>query len=97
MRHDPRQLWLFAISTKPVPRELGYRGRQVMAFVRKCIADHGRAPSYGEIKRELGFACEADVCRVVQRLEGRGLLKRVGRGRVRRIRLTPSFEGAVSW
>jgi len=46
-----------------------------------------------QIMRELDFATVADVCRVVQRLEGRGLIRRAGVGRVRRIRLTPTVEG----
>lgn len=93
MRHDPRQLWLFSGWERRPPRELGYRGFQVIAFIRKCIAEEGMAPSYGMIRDELGFLHEADVCRVVKRLEGRGLLRRAGKGRVRRIRLTPSMEG----
>ena len=93
VRNDPRQLWLFAGWDRRPPRELGFRGVQVLAFVRKCIAEHGRAPSYGMIMRELDFATTADVCRVVQRLEGRGLLRRTGAGRVRRIALTPTVEG----
>lgn len=93
MKHDPRQLWLFSVIERE-PRYLGFRGRQVLAFVRKHITENGRAPSYGEIRRELRFANTADVCRVVQRLERRGLLHRVGRGRVPRIRLTtPIMEG----
>ena len=93
MRHDQRQLWLFDGWDRRAPRELGYRGVQVLAFVRKCITETCRAPSYGMIVRELNFADQADVCRVVARLEARGLLKRAGRGRVRRIALTPSVEG----
>ena len=92
-RYDPRQVWLFAGWDRPAPRELGFRGSQVLAFIRKCIAEEGRAPSYGEIMAELNFANTADVCRVVERLEARGLIRRVGSGRVRRIRLTPTIEG----
>jgi SOS-response transcriptional repressor LexA len=69
------------------PRELGFRGRQVLAFVRQCIAQEGRAPSYEMIAEELRFNDRADVCRVIQRLERRGLVSRVGAGRCRRIRL----------
>lgn len=93
MKRDARQLWLFPGWDRRPPRELGFRGVQVLAYVRKCIAEEGRAPSYGMIQRELDFASTADVCRVVQRLEQRGLLKRTGAGRVRRIRLTPTVEG----
>lgn len=69
------------------PRELGYRGRQVLAFVRDCIDSEGNAPSYTMIRDTLGFNDRAEVCRVVTRLEDRGLLSRAGHGRVRRIRL----------
>ena len=90
MKRDARQLWLFPGWDRRPPRELGFRGVQVLAYVRKCITDEGRAPSYLQIMRELDFATVADVCRVVQRLEGRGLIRRAGVGRVRRIRLTPT-------
>ena len=69
------------------PRELGYRGRQVLAFVRDCIDSEGHAPSYTTIRDTLGFNDRAEVCRVVARLAGRGLVARAGNGRVRRIRL----------
>lgn len=69
------------------PRELGYRGRQVKAMVEDWLQTKGHAPSYAEIMGELDFCDKACVCRVVQTLERRGLLRRVGAGRVRRIRL----------
>jgi hypothetical protein len=69
------------------PRELGYRGAQVLAYVRSTIEVEGSAPSYSMIRDELGFGDDAGVVRVVSILEKRGLLKRVGAGRVRRIRL----------
>lgn len=68
-------------------RAMGYRGRQVLAFVRNCMDEEGQAPSYTMIRDELGFNDRAEVCRVVERLEYRGLIARVGNGRVRRIRL----------
>lgn len=69
------------------PRELGYRGRQVLGYVRQTIEADGTAPSYGMIRDALGFSDKADVLRVVERLEDRGLLRRAGAGRVRRIHL----------
>lgn len=69
------------------PRELGYRGRQVLDFVRSTIAQQGRAPSYAMIRDELNFADTAQVFRVIERLERRGAIRRVGSGRVRRLRL----------
>lgn len=72
---------------RQAPRELGFRGRQVLAFVRNCISEEGSAPSYSMIRDELGFNDRADVGKVVKRLEGRGLLHMAGQGRGRRIRL----------
>ena len=68
-------------------RALGYRSTQVLAFVRQTIAEEGRAPSYSMIADALGIAHRGKVSEVIERLERRGLVKRVGRGRVRRIRL----------
>lgn len=69
-------------------RCLGYRAVQVLDLVQTTIAEEGQPPSYSEICDELGFADRADVCKVVERLEQRGLLRREGTGRVRRIRLS---------
>ena len=69
-------------------RDLGYRGFQVLAYVEEVIALEGRAPSYAMIAATLGFRDRSKVCKVVDRLERRGLISRVGSGRVRRIRLT---------
>lgn len=68
-------------------RMLGYRGQQVFAYIRQEVEINGIAPSYGMIRDALGFGDKAEVCRVVQKLERRGLLNRAGEGRVRRIRL----------
>lgn len=66
---------------------LGYRQFQVLAFVTATIDSEGQAPTYGMIQQALAFCDRAGVVRVVDRLERRGLLSRVGAGRVRRIRL----------
>lgn len=68
-------------------RALGYRQAQVLSYVRQVMADEGRAPSYQMICDELGFGGREHVHRIVKRLERRALLRRVGSGRVRRIRL----------
>jgi DNA-binding MarR family transcriptional regulator len=47
----------------------------------------GRTPSYSEIKNTLGIATKGEVARIVKSLEKRGLMRRAGRGRARRIRL----------
>ena len=69
------------------PRELGYRGFQVLAYVRTAIAEQGSAPSYGMICDRLGISTKGEVAEIVQRLERRGLVSRVGSGRVHRIRI----------
>ena len=74
-------------AQRRAPRELGYRGYQVLAFVRTTIATNGQAPSYRMICEELGISDKSAVRRMVDRLEKRGLLRRVGTGRVHRIRI----------
>lgn len=65
-------------------RVLGYRASQVLEFVRTTIARTGRAPSYGMICEALGISTKGEVSDIVKGLERRGLLTRVGAGRVRR-------------
>jgi SOS-response transcriptional repressor LexA len=77
-------------ALRRAPRELGYRGVQVLAYVRSTIEADGTAPSYAMIRDALDFCDEAGVCRVIHILERRGLLRRVGTGRVRRLRLVVS-------
>jgi SOS-response transcriptional repressor LexA len=72
-----------ASALRRAPRELGYRGVQVLALIRERIETHGCAPTSHQIMTELGFYDRAGVLRVVERLEKRGLVSRAGRGRVR--------------
>jgi SOS-response transcriptional repressor LexA len=60
-----------------------------MAFVTTTLETTGQPPSYTEIRDHLNFDSRSDVGKVVARLERRGLLRRAGEGRVRRIRLEP--------
>jgi SOS-response transcriptional repressor LexA len=66
---------------------LGYRECQVLAFTQAVVAEQGTAPSYAMICDELGIGTRGEVSRIVASLERRGYLKRVGAGKVRRIRL----------
>lgn len=66
---------------------LGYRALQVLEYSRRVIANDGIAPSYGMICEELGINTRGEVSRIVGDLERRGLLRRAGRGRVRRLRI----------
>lgn len=68
-------------------RVIGYRSVQVLAYVRSRLAVDGDVPSYTELRDMLGFSDRSKVCRVVARLEARGLLARSGQGREKRIRL----------
>lgn len=76
-------------------RCLGFRSVQVLAYVRATIAEEGRAPSYDMIAEHLGFSSKARVSDVIKVLEKRGLLSRVGAGRVRRIRLMTNRNSAA--
>lgn len=78
------------MNTAPYIRQrryLGYRASQVLAYTQLIIEEQGSAPSYSMICDELGIATRGEVSRIVSDLERRGLLRRVGCGRVRRIRL----------
>lgn len=66
------------------PRVLGYRESQVLALVRERIATVGMAPSYSEICDALGLSTREKVRVIVRQLERRGLLMRVGGGKVPR-------------
>jgi predicted transcriptional regulator of viral defense system len=83
-----------ARATSP-DRVLGYRCHQVLQFIRARTAIDGCAPSYGMIRDEFGID-KCKVADIVKRLEKRGLLSRVGTGRVRRIRLAVQGEASVA-
>lgn len=63
------------------------RRAQTLDYVRSTIRTDGIAPSYGMICEKLGIATRSEVCRIVTALERDGQIKRVGRGKVRRLRL----------
>jgi SOS-response transcriptional repressor LexA len=76
---------MMAHRTQLTGRALGYRAFQVLAFIRAEIGEKGQAPSYDQICAGVGINSKGEVSRIVDSLERRGLLSRVGRGRVRRI------------
>jgi DNA-binding IclR family transcriptional regulator len=57
-------------------RPLGYRGTQVLRFIRRYRAEHGASPSYATICDALGIHDKSTLRRIVVRLEKRGLLRR---------------------
>lgn len=63
------------------------RQRELLDYVQATIRRDGVAPSYGMIQRELDVGSPGEVRKLVCRLEKIGKLRRVGSGRVRRIRL----------
>lgn len=69
------------------PRAMGYRACQALEYIRAVLVEQGSAPSYAMIRDHLGLADNGQVRLIVMRLENRGLLRRSGTGRVRRIRL----------
>lgn len=73
-------------------RILGYRERQVLDYTREVVANEGIGPSYSMIRRKLGIATQGEVSRIVANLEARGELRRIGRGKVRRIRLHANYQ-----
>lgn len=65
---------------------LGYRALQVKAYIESIILRDGVAPSYAMIGDQFDMD-RGNVHRLIVSLEKRRLLSRVGKGRVRRIRL----------
>jgi SOS-response transcriptional repressor LexA len=63
------------------------RRNQALGFIETTLRNDGVAPSYGMICAALGIRTRQEVSRIVGHLEREGKLSRVGRGKVRRIRL----------
>lgn len=60
------------------------------------IAANGHSPSYRELMVTLGVRSTGTICRLVDRLEERGLIRsRAGCARSIQIVVTPSIEGAA--
>ena len=60
---------------------------QFVEYVGRVIERDGVAPSYGMACVDLRIGTRTEIGRLVQAAERKGLLRRVGSGRVRRIRL----------
>lgn len=71
-------------SCRRLPKHLGYRCEQVLKFYTETIERDGIAPSYNQICDELGISSRGKVCEIIDRLERRGLIKRVGKFKVPR-------------
>lgn len=64
-----------------------HRRRELLAYVKDTVRTKGVAPSYDEIRADLKISSRGEVRRIVCRLEQDGKLSRVGKGRVRRLKL----------
>lgn len=64
------------------------RQQQAVArFIAAHLKRNGRPPSYAMIRDEFGYADNTGVRQIVLRLEAKGVVKRLGTGRERRIKL----------
>lgn len=53
------------------------RQRDLLTFIRRYIGQHGIAPSFDEMKAELGLASKSGVHRMLGGLEERGFISRM--------------------
>lgn len=60
---------------------------QFVEYVVRVIERDGVAPSYGMACVDLRIGSRGEVARLVRIAESKGLIRRVGSGRVRRMRL----------
>ncbi len=61
--------------------------REVASFIAGHWQRNGFSPSYAEIRDAFGYQDNTGVRQIVMRLEAKGILKREGKGRERRIKL----------
>jgi repressor LexA len=76
-------------------RELDSHEAEILRFLEQYHVEHGRAPSFDEIREAVGLKSKDHVSRDLKRLEQKGFLRlnaRVARG----IRLLVTAEGRVS-
>ena len=66
-----------------LPRQQSAVARFIAAHMRR----NGRPPSYAQIRNEFGYQDNTGVRQIVLRLEAKGIVKRNGAGRERRIQL----------
>lgn len=59
----------------------------VAAFIRGHLRRNGTPPSYAMIRDKFGYADNTGVRQMILRLEAKGILRRQGQGRLRRIQL----------
>lgn len=64
----------------------------MLDYVRDVFASDGVAPSYGMICTALGIRSREQVSRMVRAAERDGELRRVGAGKVRRIRILTTIS-----
>ncbi len=69
---------------------------RVYRFVREYMDRHGRAPSYEEIRKNLGFRSLNGVAKHLKQLEQRGVLQSPWSNRKRALELLPLRSGSAS-
>ncbi|MDR3568112.1 MAG: transcriptional repressor LexA [Syntrophobacteraceae bacterium] len=69
---------------------------RVYQFVKEYIDEHGHAPSYEEIRINLGFKSLNAVSKHLKQIEDRGYLRIPGKNRKRVLELTPLKTGGGS-
>lgn len=60
-------------------RTLTKKQKEVLVYIEEFIAEHGHAPSYGEIAQGLGLSSPSTVCVHVERLQEKGYLTKKAR------------------
>ena len=66
-------------------RVLGYRAYQVLNVIRHSVEEIGYIKPYEEICAELGIGSKGEISRIMDSLERRGIIFRVGTGTNRRV------------
>ncbi len=64
-----------------------HKQHAVAAFIRAHLRRNGRPPSYAMIRDQFGYADNTGVRQMILRLEAKGIIRRQGQGRQRRIQL----------
>lgn len=67
--------------------KLSNRQDSVACYIAGHLRHSGRPPSYAMIRDAFGYQDNTGVRQIIRRLEAKGILKREGKGRERRIKL----------
>lgn len=56
-------------------RTISQRQKEILDYITRFLAEHGREPSYAEISRAVGIQSKAAIAKHIAALEKHGLLK----------------------